>query len=103
VTLIAWLDHAKISIIGTVISELGPSGKPFVGWWPMLSRQKREIIGFFAAGAAAIIGAGWAVFVYLVPSNTHEKPARCNVEARESAAACGNITGNVTIDPSGRR
>ena len=63
----------------------------------MLSKGKREIIAFFAAGAAAIIGAGWAVFVYLIPPDTSNKPESCNVHSRASAVACGDIKGNVTI------
>jgi hypothetical protein len=65
----------------------------------MLSKRKREIIAFFAAGAAAIIAAGWAMFVYLVPPDTSKKPESCNVAARASAVACGDIRGNVNIGP----
>jgi hypothetical protein len=68
----------------------------------MFSKRNREVIGFLAAGAAAIVGAGWAVFVYLVPSDAHQKPSSCTVEASASAVACGNITGNVDIKSSGQ-
>jgi len=63
----------------------------------MLSKRNRELIGFFAAGAAAIIAAGWAVFVYLVPPDASKQPMACNIAAEQSAAACGNVSGNINI------
>ncbi len=69
-------------------------------WRLVSTKRSRELIGFFAAGAAAIIAGGWAVFVYLAPAESKQKSADCMVEAKDSAVSCGDIRGNININSS---
>jgi hypothetical protein len=57
----------------------------------LVKKEQRELIAFFAAGVAALVGAGWAVFTYLVPPSD-DKPlpsitANCAIVGGTSVVA----------------
>jgi hypothetical protein len=59
--------------------------------WKLISnKRKRDIIGWLGAGAAAIAGGAWAVYIYFVPVD-HGKPSNCTILASGSVAPCGSI------------
>ena len=64
----------------------------------MLSKRNRDLIGFFAAGIRLRSRKrGLGLVCSFQAARYLLRPASCNVEARASAVACGNIGGNVNI------
>ena len=57
-------------------------------WKFLEDKSRRETIGWLASGAAAILAAGWAVVVYIVPP--HDKPNPANRGSQ--SVNCGLIT-----------
>jgi hypothetical protein len=64
-------------------------------WKFLRKKANRELVGWVCGGLAVLAGAVWAVFVYLVPTES-PKPSvtprvDCTIEANYSLAACGGI------------
>jgi hypothetical protein len=57
-------------------------------WKFLEDKSRRETIGWLASGAAAILAAGWAVVVYIVPPQHKPNPANRGSQS----VNCGLIT-----------
>jgi hypothetical protein len=69
-------------------------------WNFLRSDKNRAVLGWVGGGVAAVIGALWAAFVYLVPPSKSGSPAT-SIEARCGGVAVGGNVSGSTITAGG--